>query len=59
MRFSLGVPGSGKTSFGKCLGNAVGLPVVQLTMGKVLGSYVGDSEKAMLKAFETLDEAAP
>jgi hypothetical protein len=54
-----GVPGSGKSLFGKCLGTETKLATVQLTMGKVLGSYVGDSEKAMLKAFETLDEASP
>jgi len=55
----LGVPGTGKSSFAKALGNEVGWPVLSLDMGRVFGSLVGQSEARMREALKVVDAMAP
>ena len=55
----LGVPGTGKSSFAKALGNEVGWPVLSLDLGRVFGSLVGESEAKMREALKVVDAMAP
>ena len=56
---ALGVPGTGKSHFAKSLGNEVGWPVIQLDMGKMFGSLVGESEQKMRDALAVVDAMSP
>jgi ATP-dependent 26S proteasome regulatory subunit len=54
-----GVPGTGKSLSAKCVGTAWGLPLVQLSMGAIMGKYVGDSEQGWFKARDVVEAIAP
>lgn len=56
---ALGVPGTGKSHFAKALGNEVGWPVIELDMGKMFGSLVGESEQKMRDALQVVDAMSP
>jgi SpoVK/Ycf46/Vps4 family AAA+-type ATPase len=47
---ALGPPGTGKSHFGKCLGNEFGIPVIAVEMAEMFGGIVGDTERNV-KAF--------
>lgn len=51
-----GVPGSGKTSLGKHLADAVGRPLLIKRASDLLGKYVGESEKAMASMFREAEQ---
>ena len=55
----VGVWGCGKSLSVKALGSAWGLPVVQLEMGKLRSSGVGDSEANVYRACRIIESAAP
>ncbi len=55
----LGPPGVGKSLIAKCLGNETARPVVLVNVGKLLGSYVGETEKATRQLFGILKRLAP
>jgi SpoVK/Ycf46/Vps4 family AAA+-type ATPase len=52
-------PGCGKSQFCKCLGRETGRPVLQLDIGTLLGSLVGQSEERMRQALKIADAMAP
>ena len=55
----LSPPGCGKSEFCKALGNEVGRPVLQLDVGSLMGSLVGQSEERTRKALAIVDAMAP
>jgi len=55
----MGPPGTGKTYFARCLSGDAGINFVEFKMSKILGKYVGESEKAMEKALSVFRALAP
>jgi len=55
----VGVWGCGKSLSVKAMGNAWGLPVVSLEMGKLRSSGVGESEANVYRAIRIIEAAAP
>ena len=55
----MGPPGTGKTYFAKCLAGESGINFIEFKMSKILGKYVGESEKAMEKALSVMRALAP
>lgn len=55
----MGPPGTGKTYFAKCLAADSGISFVEFKMSKILGKYVGESEKSMEKALQVFRALAP
>lgn len=55
----VGIPGTGKSATAKMTAEMFGLPLVKLEMSRILGRYVGDSEKGMQEMLEDLKFAAP
>ena len=51
----LGVPGGGKSTFAKALGNELGVPTLSLDFGRMMGSLVGQSEGNMRNALKAID----
>lgn len=56
---AMGVWGCGKSLSVKALGNAWGLPVVQMEMGKLRSSGVGESEANVYRACRLIENVAP
>lgn len=56
---AIGVWGCGKSLSIKALGNAWGLPVIQLEMGKLRSSAVGESEANVYRALRIIESVAP
>jgi SpoVK/Ycf46/Vps4 family AAA+-type ATPase len=55
----LGVPGTGKSAFAKCLGHETGRPTLLMDVGALLGSLVGQSEHNVRQALRVADAMAP
>lgn len=55
----VGIPGTGKSAAAKMAARIMDLPLVRLDMSRILGGYVGDSEKGMREMLEDLQFAAP
>ena len=55
----VGMPGCGKTLTAKATAAIFDLPLLKLDMGKILGKYVGESEKNMHRATELAEITAP
>ncbi len=55
----IGVPGTGKSLVAKCIGTAWNMPVLQLDIGALLGSLVGESEQRFRAAIATAEAVAP
>ncbi|QEG00138.1 ATP-dependent zinc metalloprotease FtsH 1 [Stieleria maiorica] len=55
----LSPPGCGKSEFCKALGKEVGRPVLQLDVGSLMGSLVGQSEERTRQALQIVDAMAP
>ncbi len=55
----LSPPGCGKSEFCKCLGKETGRPVLNLDVGSLMGSLVGQSEERTRQALKTVDAMAP
>jgi len=51
----LGVPGTGKSALAKALGNEVGRPTLQMNMGSLMGSLVGQSEANLRQALKVAE----
>ena len=56
---AVGIWGCGKSLSVKCLGNAWGLPVIQLDLGRLRSSGVGDSEENTYRVCRLAEAAAP
>ena len=55
----LGVPGTGKSAFAKCLGRETGRPTLVLDVGALMGSLVGQTEGNIRRALQIADAMAP
>ncbi len=55
----IGPPGCGKSLIAKCTGNAWGMPLLKLDLGKVFQGLVGSSEENMRKVLKTAEAVAP
>jgi SpoVK/Ycf46/Vps4 family AAA+-type ATPase len=55
----LSPPGCGKSAFCKALGKEVGRPVLNLDVGSLMGSLVGQSEERTRQALRIIDAMAP
>jgi SpoVK/Ycf46/Vps4 family AAA+-type ATPase len=55
----VGVPGSGKSLTAKACASALGRPLIRLDMGRVYGSFVGESEANMRKCLDIAEAIAP
>ena len=55
----LSPPGCGKSQFCKALGAATGRPVINLDVGSLMGSLVGQNEAQTRKALKVIDAMAP
>jgi hypothetical protein len=51
----LGIPGTGKSVVGKVIARELNLPLVVLNVSAVFGSLVGESERRIRNALETID----
>ncbi len=54
-----GVPGCGKSEAAKILRQVWELPMVRLSVDRLMGSYVGDSERNMRQALKQAEAMAP
>lgn len=54
-----GVPGTGKSLTAKVVASIFQRPLLRLDMGKVFGSYVGDSESNIRKCLKIAEAVAP
>ena len=55
----VGVPGCGKSLFAKVVAVVRGQVLVRLDMGRIFGSYVGESESNMRKVLAMLEAVSP
>lgn len=55
----MGPPGTGKTYFSRCLAGDAGINFIEFKISKILGKYVGESEKSMEKALSVFKALAP
>lgn len=55
----LGVPGCGKSMTAKAIASLWNYPLVRFDLGKVFGSYVGQSEAQMRSALEVAEAVSP
>lgn len=51
-----GPPGTGKTSFASYLSEQANMPLIKKTASDILGSFVGDTEKAIAMAFSEAEQ---
>lgn len=54
-----GVPGCGKSLNAKASAKLMGVPLLKLDMGRLMGKYVGESEKNMRRAIRLAEAIAP
>ena len=54
-----GVPGCGKSLAAKQVSKSLNLPLLQLEMGRLMGRYVGESERNMARALKLAEAMAP
>lgn len=55
----VGIPGCGKSLASKALANMWNVPLVKLDLGKLFGSYVGDTESNTRRALQIAESMAP
>lgn len=55
----VGVPGTGKSLIAKAVASALHRPLLRLDMGKVYGSYVGESESRIRQVLSMCEAVAP
>ena len=54
-----GVPGTGKSLISKAISGLWRRPILRFDIGRIFGSFVGESEKNMREALRTAEEIAP
>jgi len=54
-----GIPGTGKSLIAKAAGSQLGVPVVRFDIGRVFGSFIGQSEGRMRSVLKLLDAMSP
>ncbi len=55
----MGLPGTGKSMFAQYAASDLHMPLVRLDMGKMMGGYVGDSERNLRNAQRQAEDLAP
>lgn len=55
----IGMPGCGKSMIAKAIANEFAVPLLRLDMNRILGSFVGESEKNMRQALDAAETASP
>lgn len=55
----IGMPGCGKSMIAKAIANEFSVPLLRLDMNRILGSFVGESEKNMRQALDAAETASP
>ena len=55
----VGIPGAGKTQFGRIVASVLGVPLIKLDAGKLFGSLVGQSEANLREVIATAEAIAP
>lgn len=55
----VGMPGCGKSLTAKATANIFSMPLLKLDMGRLMGKYVGDSEKNLRQALEIASRSEP
>jgi SpoVK/Ycf46/Vps4 family AAA+-type ATPase len=55
----VGVPGGGKSLSAKAVATVWGRPLVRLDMGRIFGSYVGESENNMRRCLDIAEAVSP
>jgi len=55
----VGVPGCGKSLSARALAGTWGVPLVRLDVGRIFGSYVGQSEANLRMAIQTAEAVSP
>ena len=55
----VGVPGCGKSLSARALAGAWGVPLVRLDVGRIFGSYIGQSEANLRMAIQTAEAVSP
>ena len=55
----MGPPGTGKTYFARCMAGDAGINFIEFKMSRILGKYVGESEKSMERALSVFRALAP
>jgi SpoVK/Ycf46/Vps4 family AAA+-type ATPase len=54
-----GIPGCGKSMLAKAIGAAWQLPLLRLDVGRIFGSYIGQSEENLRNALRTAEAVSP
>lgn len=52
---AVGPPGSGKSAFSKAVGATHGIPTIELDLGAMKGSLVGESERAIRESLKVIE----
>lgn len=55
----LGEPGTGKSMTAKAAANALGLKLIKFDISKIMGKYVGDSEKNIMETLKIIEHMSP
>lgn len=55
----IGMPGCGKSMIAKSIAHEFSAPLLRLDMNRILGSFVGESEKNMRRALDAAETASP
>lgn len=55
----LGVPGGGKSKFARTVGKETGRLTIQMDIGRMMGSLVGETEKNTSQALNVIDAMSP
>lgn len=55
----LGEPGTGKSMTAKATANALNLKLIKFDMSKIMGKYVGDSEKNIAETLKVIEHMSP
>ena len=55
----LGMPGCGKSMFAKGIASEFALPLLRLDVGRLMGSYVGESEENLRNALAIVEATSP
>lgn len=55
----LGEPGTGKSMTAKAAANALGLKLIKFDISRIMGKYVGDSEKNIMETLKVIEHMSP
>lgn len=56
---SVGVPGAGKTCLAEAFAGTMNVPLLSLSMGKIMSRFVGESEQKIMQALNVAKASAP